>query len=159
MLLCTIIIQKTNVSNKVMAADKMDEILKHFPDLEDGWKEMQEMIEKKIIEPAEMDMLCLKYRERLEREKLKESLPEPEFTKAKRAESDSKVMKANEMPERIYLFDYNDAMVTPLEGDTVYVREDAFIEKAAEWLSEIENGTTITDIDKFVEDFKKAMKL
>ena len=68
-------------------------------------------------------------------------------------------MKANEMPKRIYLFDYNDAMVTPLEGDTVYVREDAFIEKAAEWLSEIENGTTITDIDKFVEDFKKAMKL
>ena len=40
-----------------------------------------------------------------------------------------------------------------------YVRTDAFIEKAAEWLSEIENGTTITDIDKFVEDFKKAMKL
>ena len=68
-------------------------------------------------------------------------------------------MKANEMPERKYLFDYNDAMVTPLEGDTIYVREDAFIEKAAEWLSEIENGTTITDIDKFVEDFKKAMKL
>ena len=42
-------------------------------------------------------------------------------------------MKANEMPERIYLFDYNDAMVTPLEGDTTYVREDAFIEKACEW--------------------------
>ena len=36
---------------------------------------------------------------------------------------------------------------------------DAFIEKAAEWLSEIENGTTNTDIDKFVEEFKKAMKL
>lgn len=35
---------------------------------------------------------------------------------------------------------------------------DAFIEKAAEWLSEIENGTTITDIDKFVEDFKKYME-
>lgn len=68
-------------------------------------------------------------------------------------------MKANEMPKRIYLFDYNDAMVTPLEGDTIYVREDAFIEKAAEWLSEIENGTTITDIDKFVEDFKNAMKV
>lgn len=37
--------------------------------------------------------------------------------------------------------------------------QDAFIEEAAEWLSEIENGTTITDIDKFVEDFKKSMKL
>ena len=39
-------------------------------------------------------------------------------------------MKANEMPERIYIFDYNDAMVTQIEGDTVYVNEDAFIEKA-----------------------------
>ena len=37
--------------------------------------------------------------------------------------------------------------------------QDAFIKKAAEWLSEIENGTTITDIDKFVEDFKKAMSI
>ena len=45
-------------------------------------------------------------------------------------------MKANEMPERIYIFDYNDAMVTPLEGDTVYVREDAFIEKACGWIKE-----------------------
>lgn len=40
------------------------------------------------------------------------------------------------MPERIYIFDYNDAMVTPLEGDTVYVREDAFIEKACGWIKE-----------------------
>ena len=40
------------------------------------------------------------------------------------------------MPKRIYLFDYNDAMVTPLEGDTVYVREDAFIEKAETYLKE-----------------------
>ncbi len=67
-------------------------------------------------------------------------------------------MKANEMPKRIYLLDYNDAMVTPLEGDTIYVREDAFIEKACEWLSEIESGTTITDIDKFIEDFENYMK-
>ena len=43
-------------------------------------------------------------------------------------------MKANEMPKRIYIFDYNDAMVTPLEGDTVYVREDAFIKKAIKYL-------------------------
>ena len=43
-------------------------------------------------------------------------------------------MKTNEMPERVYLFDYNDAMVTPLEGDTVYVREDAFIDKVADRL-------------------------
>ena len=29
-----------------------------------------------------------------------------------------------EMPERIYLFDCNDAMVIPLEGDTEYIRKD-----------------------------------
>ena len=28
------------------------------------------------------------------------------------------------MPERIYLFDYNEALTTPLEGDTVYIRKD-----------------------------------
>ena len=45
-------------------------------------------------------------------------------------------MKANEMPERIYIFDYNNAMVTPMEGDTVYVREDAFIKKAYDFFEE-----------------------
>ncbi len=49
------------------------------------------------------------------------------------------------MPERIYIFDYNDAMVTQIEGDTVYVREDAFIEKACEWLSD--TLQTIVDVD------------
>lgn len=29
-----------------------------------------------------------------------------------------------EMPERIYLFDCNDAMTIPLEGDTEYIRKD-----------------------------------
>lgn len=29
-----------------------------------------------------------------------------------------------EMPERIYLFDCNDAMTTQLEGDTEYIRKD-----------------------------------
>ena len=71
-------------------------------------------------------------------------------------------MKANEMPKRIYLFDYNDAMVTPLEGDTVYVREDAFIEKAAKWLEDnaIEYwGTDAVDNGMMIYDFKNAMKL
>lgn len=68
-----------------MAADKMKEILKHFPDLEDGWKEMEERFKK---DPAEREMLSLKYREMLEREK---NLPEPEFTKTKKAETTSKV--------------------------------------------------------------------
>ncbi len=75
-------------------------------------------------------------------------------------------MKANEMPERIYLFDYNDAMVTPLEGDTVYIREDAFIDKAAEWLDNrgclyiqyTEGGTSFNN-KQFIEDFKKAIRL
>lgn len=74
-------------------------------------------------------------------------------------------MKANKMPKKIYLFDYNDAMVTPLEGDTVYVREDAFIEKAAEWIkNKAENYIVDTplcsyfDYKRAVEDFKNYMK-
>ena len=64
----------------------MDEILKHFPDLEEGWKEMEERLK---TEPSEREMLSLRYRKMLEMEKLKENLPEPEFTKAKRAEPPS----------------------------------------------------------------------
>ena len=69
-------------------------------------------------------------------------------------------MKAN-APEKIWI---NQSDLPKLSGhidknSVEYIRKDAFIEKAAEWLSEIENGTTITDIDKFVEDFKKAMKV
>ena len=48
----------------------------------------KEMEEKLKTEPAEREMLSLKYRERLEREMLKENLPDPEFTKTKMAESD-----------------------------------------------------------------------
>lgn len=68
-------------------------------------------------------------------------------------------MKANEMPEKIYIFDYNDAMVTPLEGDTVYVRKDAFIEKAWDWIED--NLLTINQQDnaiKIMNEFVKAMK-
>ena len=53
-------------------------------------------------------------------------------------------MKANEMPERIYIFDYNDAMVTPLEGDTTYVREDAFIEKVESFLNRKDDRDSYT---------------
>ena len=66
-------------------------------------------------------------------------------------------MKANEMPERVYLFDYNDAMATPLKGDTVYVREDAFIEKACEWLKS-KGGFTIGFPGAEIKDFKNYMK-
>ena len=70
------------------------------------------------------------------------------------------------MPEKIYIFDYDEAMVTPIEGDTVYVREDAFIEKVCEWLKDC---ATFTDMNgkkrineemykAIVEDFKNYMK-
>ena len=65
-------------------------------------------------------------------------------------------MKANEAPERIYLFDFNDAMVTPIEGDTVYVREDAFIEKAKSWLENNLQGIVGGSI--YIEDFEEYMK-
>lgn len=69
-------------------------------------------------------------------------------------------MKTNEMSERIYLFDYNEAMVTPLEGDTVYVRKDAFIEKACKYLMDYEfnDSPTIADRRKRVEEFRKYME-
>ena len=74
-------------------------------------------------------------------------------------------MKAREMPEKIYLFDYNDAMVTPLEGDTIYVREDAFIERACEYLDlhcndvKTEDNGIVGWIDnEFINHFRQAMK-
>ena len=74
-------------------------------------------------------------------------------------------MKANEMPEKIYIFDYNDAMVTPLEGDTVYVREDAFIEKAVKRLEHyLDNGVWIaSDVgcrekEAIIEDFRRYLE-
>ena len=71
-------------------------------------------------------------------------------------------MKANEMPERIYIFDYNDAMLTPLEGDTMYVKEDAFIEKATLWLLTNASDYCILhnsyDTKELVKDFKNYMK-
>lgn len=68
-------------------------------------------------------------------------------------------MKSNEMPERIYIFDYNDAMVTPLEGDTMYVREDAFIEKACKWLQEeVVNDYAGLVWENLTDDFRKYMK-
>lgn len=73
------------------------------------------------------------------------------------------------MPEKIYLLDYNDTMVTPLEGDTIYVREDAFIEKAQlfliDKLKEIPMGNgkmkikADCSLEDFIEEFKEAMRL
>ena len=62
------------------------------------------------------------------------------------------------MPQKIYLFDYNDAMVTPLEGDTVYVREDAFIEKADKFVSSFFHPDD-TELKKIaLDEFHKYMK-
>ena len=66
-------------------------------------------------------------------------------------------MKANEMPERIYIFDYNDAMVTPLEGDTVYVREDAFVEKAKEFIWSHTEGSDY-HVNYVLKEFENFMK-
>ena len=71
-----------------------------------------------------------------------------------------KIMKAK-APEKIYLLDYNDAMVTPLEGDTIYVREDAFIEKACEWLRDNYlkyPNEDCSDTKRFVTDFAYYIK-
>ena len=145
-----------------MAAEKMKEILKHFPDLEDGWKEMEERFKK---DPAEREMLSLKYQQMLERERLKENLPEPEFTKAQRAESDSKVMKAN-APERLYLSEtiYSTYLYQVPDPDDETAVEctkiDAFIEKAEEFIySALNDGIIDTaNIEDFMRLFKKYMK-
>ena len=93
-----------------------------------------------------------------------------------------------EMPERIYLFDCNDAMATPLEGDTEYIRKDivdemiktaedhAFfagseyarkelIEKACQYIREHrfyvdteDNGIAGWIPDSFIENLKKKME-
>ena len=60
-----------------------------------------------------------------------------------------------EMPERIYLFDCNDAMTTPLEGDTEYIKKDSFIEKACKWLGKNLQG--IVGGSVYFVDFKKYM--
>ena len=64
------------------------------------------------------------------------------------------------MPEKIYIFDYNDAMVTPIEGDTAYVREDAFIEKAVDYIAHNMrcNGYTLQTKVKFIKGFVNYMK-
>jgi len=75
-------------------------------------------------------------------------------------------MKANEVPEKLYLskniystFLYQ---VPDPDDDTAveYVRKDAFIEKAAEYLMDYEfnDNPTIADRRKRVDEFKKYMK-
>ena len=70
-------------------------------------------------------------------------------------------MKANEAPEKIYLYENlfgraADYWLREKSSDTdiEYTRTDAFIEKACEWLK-----TNFNMPDDFENHFKKAMKL
>jgi len=82
-------------------------------------------------------------------------------------------MKTNEVPEKIYLFE-NPITETPDdrwlskrsdETDIEYLRKDAFIEKACQFIKErlsfedswhVEGESSI--LDKVIEDFKKYME-
>ena len=78
-------------------------------------------------------------------------------------------MKVNEAPENIYIFenpilDFSKLSQRQSKDDIEYVRKDAFIEKAAEWLSKHAIkyylcGSKFLGTDELVEDFKIAMKL
>lgn len=73
-------------------------------------------------------------------------------------------MKANEAPERLYLFEGEPILSDrskKLEGaDIEYVRTDAFIEKAAKYLMDYEfnDSPTIADRRKRVDEFRKYME-
>lgn len=77
-------------------------------------------------------------------------------------------MKANEVPEKLYLFE-NPVSGTPDdrwlskrsdENDIEYTRTDAFIDKACEWLKDNARNyySAYATEDKLIEDFKKAME-
>ena len=74
-------------------------------------------------------------------------------------------MKANKAPEKIYVHKSlywglmaNEHNIT--EDDIEYVRKDAFIEKACDYLMEYEfnDSPTIADRRKRVNEFRKYMK-
>ena len=80
-------------------------------------------------------------------------------------------MKANEAPEKIYLEwycigdkKYREWVITPKTNDEPiqYIRFDAFIEKACEWLKKNGCGYWLDDSalsnKDLIEEFKKYMK-
>ena len=71
-------------------------------------------------------------------------------------------MKANEAPEKLYYAPYGDIREdNPItDNDIEYVRKDAFIDKACDYLMEYEfnDSPTITDRRKRVDEFIKYMK-
>ena len=70
-------------------------------------------------------------------------------------------MKANEAPEKIYLDEDESWHLTNPNGDSIeYIRTDAFIEKAEEYIYKQLNEGCIEcgDIKRFVENMKIYMK-
>ena len=74
-------------------------------------------------------------------------------------------MKANEAPEKIYLFenpidetpDYRWLSKKSCDEDIEYTRTDAFIEKALDWI-DYNNRNGGCNFDGWEEDFKNYMK-
>jgi len=76
-------------------------------------------------------------------------------------------MKANEAPEKLYISptsfevgeNFYSILTTKSEGDIEYVRKDAFIEKACEWLEPVLKNYAGYYVGKdILEDFKNYMK-
>ena len=69
-------------------------------------------------------------------------------------------MKLNELPEKIYIHPDNDVMGEVLsqkvEGDVEYIRTNAFIEKACDYLNKTCRKFILTEKD--IEDFKNYMR-
>jgi hypothetical protein len=72
-------------------------------------------------------------------------------------------MKAN-APEKIYFSSIEDGThyyteAIPFEREYIeYVRKDAFIEKASEWIKEQDEMVGISFTEDFIERFKNHMK-
>lgn len=71
-------------------------------------------------------------------------------------------MKASEAPKKIYYAPHGDMREDyPItDNDIEYVRKDAFIEKAEEYLYKQlnEGNMECGDIETFIEDFRKYME-
>ena len=73
-------------------------------------------------------------------------------------------MKAMEAPKKIYLTQlmlFATPTISSSDNDVEYIQNDAFIEKAAEWIYETLRNTDFyeNEIELMIDDFKKAMKL
>jgi hypothetical protein len=80
-------------------------------------------------------------------------------------------MKANESPEKIYLYPYStdgiyEVETKPLEGTIEYIRADAFMKKAETYLKEqfvndvsvLASGVVHINFETAINNFKNYMK-